>query len=243
MLSTATWSAAESCGPLRRPRSPRRGPPSTVSVELDDRRGRRTSEPPAVGLEGVPGPATATSIAWIHAAKTRGTSAARGSDRRGVEPRRVDGRQPELVAGHQGAQEAGVGGQPEDAGGVERLDQRAPGGLAVGAVGDHLAEHRVVRRADDLPALERLVDADLRGRRASRTNQVGGARLREEPAEGVLGVDPRLDRVAGDDDVVLAGTAAARRPRRRAGACTRSRPVTASVTGCSTWRRVFISRK
>ena len=50
--------------------------------------------------------------------------------------------------------------RPEDRGGVERLDQRAPGGLAVGSVRDHLAEHGVVRRGDGLPGLEGVVDAD-----------------------------------------------------------------------------------
>ena len=77
--------------------------------------------------------------------------------------------------------------------------QGAPGGLAVGAVGDDLAEHRVVRRADDLPALEGLVDAYA----VRPPHQVGPAGLREEAAEGVLGVDPGLDRVTVDADVVL----------------------------------------
>ena len=68
--------------------------------------------------------------------------------------------------------------------------------------------------------------------------------LRQEAAEGVLGVDPRLDRVAADaDHVVLA------QRQRRAGRDPQllldqvERPAIASVTGCSTWRRVFISRK
>ena len=103
---------------------------------------------------------TATSSAWIHAAKTRGTSRARRLHDRGVEPGGVDGGEPELLARDQRAQEPGVGGEPEDARRVERLDQRTPGRLAVGAVGDHLAEHRVVRRADDLAARQRLVDPD-----------------------------------------------------------------------------------
>ena len=75
----------------------------------------------------------------------------------------------------------------------------AAGGLPVGAVHDHLAEHRVVRRGDDLPALQGGVDADRSssgssvGAAGQRTR--GGAGLRQEAVEGVLGVDPRLDRV------------------------------------------------
>ena len=92
------------------------------------------------------------------------------------------------------AQEAGVGGEPEDRGVVEGRDQRLPRGLAVRPVGDHLAEHRVVRRADDLAALQRVVDPDAgRGHRTSVAVPACG----QEPAEGVLGVDPRLDRVPG----------------------------------------------
>ena len=71
-------------------------------------------------------------------------------------------------------------------------DQRPPGGLAVGAVRDHLAEHRVVRRADDLAALERVVDPHASVGHRTRLRRAG---LRQEAAEGVLGVDPRLDRV------------------------------------------------
>ena len=55
---------------------------------------------------------------------------------------------------------------------------------------------------DDLAALQRVVDPDTGTRRGQRTID-GGAGLREEAAEGVLGVDPRLDRVAVEADVVL----------------------------------------
>ena len=68
----------------------------------------------------------------------------------------------ERVGRRQPAEEAEVGGQPEDRGVVERGDQGAAGGLPGRAVHDHLAEHRVVRRADLLPGLQGGVDAGAR---------------------------------------------------------------------------------
>ena len=72
---------------------------------------------------------------------------------------------------------------------------------------DDLAQHRVVRRADDLAALEGVVDPGGRGPAHDR----GGAGLRQEAVEGVLGVDPGLDGVPVEADVVLGEAAAARR--------------------------------
>ena len=102
------------------------------------------------------------------------------------------------------------------AGAVERVDQPGARGLAVRTPGDDLAEHRVEGRAHDLAGLEGGVDADTAGSglrsttvgalgegRGRPSHQLGGAGLRQEAAEGVLGVDPRLDRVPLDGDVVL----------------------------------------
>jgi hypothetical protein len=64
----------------------------------------------------------------------------------------------------------------------------------------------------------------------------------QEVVVGVLGADARLDGVAVDAQLVLrsgSGSPAATRSCHS----TRSRPVMASVTGCSTCRRVFISMK
>ena len=156
-----------------------------------------------------------------------------------VEPGGVDGRVAELVARDQGAQEAGVGGEPEDRGVVERGDQCLPGRLAVGSVGDHLAEHRVVRRGHDLPALERLVDRATPARPLHDTSPcrpAAGSRRtspRRRPAPRSRGRSARRRR-----------STAARRPPPGAGARPgRCPPHTSSVTGCSTWSRVFISRK
>ena len=77
------------------------------------------------------------------------------------------------------------------------------------------------------------------GRPAQRLDAAG---RRQEPVLRVLGVQPDLDRMTGRRHVGLAnpsGSPAAI----RSWSSTRSRPVTSSVTGCSTWSRVFISRK
>ena len=69
------------------------------------------------------------------------------------------------------------------------------------------------------------------------------ARAREEIVVGILGVDAALDGMAAQRFTSSclngSGSPAAMRICR----WTRSRPVTNSVTGCSTCRRVFISRK
>ncbi len=121
-----------------------------------------------------------------------------------VEPGRVDRRVAERVARGQRAQEAGVRGEPEDAGVVEGRHQRATGALPVGAVDDDLAQHRVERRADHLAGLEGVVDPHAGARARPRPpHDRGGPGLRQEPAERVLGVDPRLHRVPVDAQVVL----------------------------------------
>ena len=160
-----------------------------------------------------------------------------------VEPGGVDGGVAELVARGQRPQEADVGGEAEDGGLVERGDQRPAGLLAGRAVGDDLAEHRVVRRAHDLPGLERVVDPDTGAARPP-DDGVAVPAWGRKPAERVLGVHPRLDGVAADGDVVLGD-----RQRLAGGDAeleldqVEARRDRASVTGCSTWRRVFISRK
>ena len=109
------------------------------------------------------------------------------------------------------------------------------------ALGDHLREERVEAELDDVTLAQRRVDPDagpVRERRAGRLVPPDG----RKPCGGVLRVDARLDRVARCANVVL------RDPEPLAAgdpscARTRSTPVTASVTGCSTWSRAFISRK
>ena len=70
------------------------------------------------------------------------------------------------------------------------------------------------------------------------------AGLRQEVLRRVLGAQPHLDRVAAGSKRAAprpAPAAAARRAATRSCHSTRSTPVSASVTGCSTCRRVFIS--
>ena len=60
----------------------------------------------------------------------------------------------------------------------------------------------------------------------------------------MLGVDAAFDGVAANLELVRKNVARAVSPdAMRNCAFTRSTPVMASVTGCSTWMRVFISMK
>ena len=106
-----------------------------------------------------------------------------------------------------------------------------------------LGDQRVVeRRRPPTPSVDARVDAHARAppARGSAVIVPGAGR---NPLARVLGVDPALDRVAREADVLLARTTAARRRRSSICSRTRSMPVTSSVTVCSTWMRVFISRK
>ena len=77
---------------------------------------------------------------------------------------------------------------------------------------------------------------------AGNAERSDGARVRGEAFRRVLGVDADLDRMAADAHLILAD-AKRSPPAIRIISRTRSMPVTISVTGCSTWMRVFISRK
>jgi hypothetical protein len=96
-------------------------------------------------------------------------------------------------------QESHVGRQPDDRGLIQRVHQRQPGRLAGGTVHDDLAQHRVVPGADLLPTVQRGVHP--RPRRPPHGSRQSG--LRQEPVVGVFGVDPGLDGVPADRQVVL----------------------------------------
>ena len=125
---------------------------------------------------------------------------------------------------------------------LERPDHAGDGGGAVLAPHDELADEVVVVLADLVAGLVAAVPADAEALRGDQLgDRAGGG---EELAAGrVLGVDAHLDGVAAEVDVVLGEATAARREATRICSRTRSMPDTSSVTGCSTWRRVFISRK
>ena len=116
---------------------------------------------------------------------------------------------------------------------LERAEHAPASVLAVDVVDDQLGDHRVVETGDLVARADAGVDAHAGPARLA----VGRdpPRRREEAAGDVLGVDPALDRVTAEDDVLLARRRAARPPRSRTCSRTRSSPVTSSVTVCSTW--------
>ena len=112
--------------------------------------------------------------------------------------------------------------------------------LARVAVRDDLADHRVVVRRHEVVLVRVRVDADAGA--ARRVPRRDAPRRRHERLR-VLGVDPAFDRVAAAARRRAGGSAASGRRRSRICSCTMSMPVMSSVTGCSTWTRVFISMK
>ncbi len=105
-------------------------------------------------------------------------------------------------------------------------------------VDDHLGQHRVVERRHLAAGLVPGVDAQPRSRGDLERRQHAG--LRGIVGGRVLGVQPHLDRVALRlADVEGAGATFGARELQRDEV---DWPVTCSVTGCSTWSRVFISR-
>ena len=119
----------------------------------------------------------------------------------------------------------------------------------VGAQRDHLGEHRVVVRRDLAAGLEAGVEPDAGAVRAGRTRRRPRdlerrqrAALRLPVGGRVLGVQPHLDRVAVRSAPIAARVERSRPSATASCSSTRSTPCTSSVTGCSTWRRVFISR-
>ena len=145
---------------------------------------------------------------------------------------------------HQPAEEPDVGGHAEHGGGGQGRGQPGQGRGPVGSPGDHLGQHGVVVGADDRARPQ----GRSRPGRAGRSVGLGQAPAPSRRRAGSRGRGPR--RTPGPRP---RGRARRRRPRRPTGSgspaatrschSTRSSPSTASVTGCSTWRRVFISMK
>ena len=123
-----------------------------------------------------------------------------------------------------------------------RRRMRSMASIARLAVGAELGDHRVVEHRDLAALVDAGIDAHVGPGRAARDSSPAG-----RSTAGSCGTDPRH-------------RAAPRPPSRRASrpfcwngsfspaatriiSSTRSRPVISSVTGCSTCRRVFISRK
>ena len=109
-------------------------------------------------------------------------------------------------------------------------------------VRDDLREQRVVVDADLAAALDAAVVRARPGTPpapSSATRPVAG----RKSLAGILGVEARLDGVAGERELLLRERQRLRPAATRICQRTRSSPVTISVTGCSTWRRVLTSRK
>ena len=105
---------------------------------------------------------------------------------------------------------------------------------------DELGDQRVVVHGHVIAGRDAGVDAHARPFRLDEAQELAGGR--QEAVGRVLGVQAALDGVPALAQVRLPerqGSPAAIRICH----CTRSSPVTSSVIGCSTCRRVFISRK
>ena len=210
-------------------------------VELDPGRGRvrRSSRKPS-DRNGPWSPWSAASIAGTQAAIVRARSSLGSGDLSTVEPGGVDGRVAELVGRGEHAQEPDVGGEPEHGGLVERGHQR----------GDAPPRGRG-RGRSPCPASGRTTcDTTWPLSSAASTRAlVGPAHQRRpcRPAAGTRRRSPRrrpAPRWRGRSSRMSSWVIGSSSPEATSSwSSTRSTPVTSSVTGCSTWRRVFISRK
>ena len=245
--------------PARRPRrctSRRAGPAAQPHLDRlpagglqPPDRPRRLAQPPAVGhvppVDDAAGRLALDQQRQRRPRRRRAAAAARAAvevlaaplDQPGVELPGDD-----VGVGEQRAQERRVRRHAED-GGVRRA-RRSSRARAVSRgrrPGDDLGQHRVVVGADDGAHGQRAVDAD------AGPGRLDAARARCRPAAGSRGPGPR--RRPGPRSRARRGetspwSSGSRSPAAIRSCCsTRSRPVTSSVTGCSTCSRVFISMK
>ena len=123
---------------------------------------------------------------------------------------------------------------------VERAAQAHQRLGAGAAVHDQLADQRIVVRRDRIALIDAPNRRARRRRPADDNRRCGPGEGRK--VDGMLGVDAAFDGVAAkrmSSCVSDSGEPAAM----RICSLTRSTPVIISVTGCSTWMRVFISMK
>ena len=123
---------------------------------------------------------------------------------------------------------------------AERALHLGDGFGAVAAVDDELGDQRVVVGRDDALGVLRRVDADAVAAGNVEGGDLAGGRRELCGCSALMRHSmawPRISSFAGR-------MASSRSPAAmRNCALTRSTPVMASVTGCSTWMRVFISMK
>jgi hypothetical protein len=118
-------------------------------------------------------------------------------DQAGVEPRGGEG-----LVGDNALQEGDVARHTGDLVARERLREASQRGRPIVAVDDQLGDHRVVERRDLIALAHAGVHAH-RGAFRRRAQMDEATDRRQEPALGILGVDPRLDRMAADCECVL----------------------------------------
>ena len=126
----------------------------------------------------------------------------------------------------------------------ERAMHLLSGGVEVPRVAGHLDQQRVVVGGDGGAGVAgAAVEPDPHAAGAAEDLEPADPRL--EPLGGILGGDAALDGGAANVDRVLAQADVVERltAAMRICACTKSTPVTSSVTVCSTWMRGLASMK
>ena len=196
----------------------------------------------AAGSAAAPCEASHSAASASCSSRACGSDAARSAKWRAQEIGRDVAGGERRVAQHRGEQRA-IGRDAEHERVVERLREPPRAASRVGACATSLASIESYHGATTCAARQRVVAAHARPARARRASRPPCGR---SPCARVLGVQPHLDRVAAGlvASSLRPASAAAARRRRRAAAIRRGRGrCSASVTGCSTCRRVFISRK
>ncbi len=114
---------------------------------------------------------------------------------------------------------------------AERRTQPVERRIARRSMRDHLGNHRIVERRHRIAADHTAVDANAFT--CAESEMIDPPRLRQEPTRRVFRIKPRLEGMAvNPDSSCVTGKASPLATRN----ChsTRSKPVIASVTGCST---------
>ena len=106
---------------------------------------------------------------------------------------------------------------------------------------DQLAEQGVVERRNRIAGIKHRIEA--RAHAAGNLQRGRPCRATGRNSCAVLRIDANLDGVSADARRRFAGSASGSPPAMSIISRTRSIPVIISVTGCSTWMRVFISMK
>src|SRR6185369_2738803 len=96
-------------------------------------------------------------------------------------------------------QEAGVGPDWPDFRFVEDRSERADCHISIIARPDELRDHRIVERRDGIALLDTRLDPAF----FAQIEMLEPADARQETLRRILGIEPSLDRMAGDRQLVL----------------------------------------